>query len=98
MGTMTEAERIAAVCEWLGMDARCWYGRTQENWWSREGCWKALEAWKGRPAKYSWVKVVLVEKECRVFLYGDRTPLDGTGTADTLPPAALAALTEAMED
>jgi len=92
---MTETEQIAKVCEWLEIQWQDPY-ETSKEWWSCEGWRRALEKWKRRPAEYSWIKMVWVGDECRVFLFGDENQY-GAGTADTPSAAALAALTKAME-
>jgi len=104
----TEAEQIAAVCEWLGLEYP-----TQDItihgyydpviWWSREGWWKALAAWvQGKRGARSYTQTA-DEDGYRLYLWEWRNDEEKQQAMNrgvnhvVLFTAALAALTEAME-
>jgi len=100
--TMTEAEQIAKVCEWLGVDVPAhdnivhgYYDPVM--WWSREGWWRALEAWCTRDGDRTamWQAANGDSSGCTLHICGPGTLFHTY--SDTPSAAALAALTEAME-
>jgi len=106
MKRMTEAEQIAAVCEWWGLKYPTSDITTHEDydpviWWSREGCWKALEAWATthQPIGTGGFTVEFDGSQYRVHYDTVWVDEDSSKTNwyETFPAAALAALTEAME-
>lgn len=113
----TEAEQVVAMCKWLGLEYPTSDITTHEDydpviWWSREGWWRALEAWKGTGRhRVTWISddslagsaftllrfVPAIKQQSGMnMMYRPETVVTSAGY-DTPSAAALAALQEAME-